>query len=311
MTLIRNVFHLIRETFAEYGRHKCPRLGASLAFYTLLSLAPLLLIVIGLVGPLAGADNTRGQVVDQFRELVGDEGAKAVDGMLDSTKSPSGGVLSTVIGLVVLVFSAANLFIQLQDALNTVWNVPDRPAKYLGIWRTVKNYLLSFSTVLGLGFLLLVSLVLGAGLSGMQKWVEGRIGGGSWWLHAANVLLSFALAAFLFAFIYKVLPTARVSWRSVLVGALVTAGLFTLGKFLIGLYLGQAAPGSAFGAAGSLVVLLIWVYYSTQLLLLGAEFTQIYATKFGGGVKYRGAKADPAQTPAPLANRGGVTTTPG
>ncbi len=286
MAFIRNVFHFIRETFSAFFRHKCPRLGASLAFYTLLSLAPLLLIVIGLVGPLAGADNARGQVVAQFRDLVGPQGAEAVDTMLDSTKSPSGGALSTVIGLVVLVFSATGLFIQLQDALNTVWNVPDRPAKYLGIWRTVRNFLLSFSTVLGLGFLLLVSLVLGAGLSGMQKWLEARIGGGSWWLVAANVLLSFALATVLFAYIYKMLPAARVSWKSVWVGAVVTAALFTLGKFLIGLYLGQAAPGSAFGAAGSLVVLLVWVYYSTQLLLLGAEFTHVYATKFGGGVTY-------------------------
>jgi membrane protein len=305
MTFVRHVFHLIRETFAEFGRHKCSRLGASLAFYTLLSLAPLLLMVIGLVGPLAGADTARGQVVSQFRDLVGHQGAEAVDTMLDSTKSPSGGVLSTVIGLVILAFSAAGLFVQLQDALNTVWNVPDRPARYLGIWRTAKNYLLSFSTVLGLGFLLLVSLVFGAGLSGAQKWAEGHIGGASWWLTVANLVLSFALAAFLFAFIYKVLPAARVSWQSVTVGAVVTAALFTLGKFLIGLYLGQAAPGSAFGAAGSLVVLLVWVYYSTQLLLLGAEFTQVYATKFGGGVTYRGmpartGKGTNAPTPDPV-----------
>ncbi len=303
MAFVRAVFHLIRETFADYVKDKCPRLGAALAFYTLLSLAPLLLIVIGLVGPLAGADNARGQVVAQFRDLVGKEGAEAIDGMLDSTKSPSGGILSTVIGVALLVFSATGLFIQLQDALNTVWDVPDPPAQYLGIRRTVRNHLLSFSTVLGLGFLLLVSLVLGAGLSGVQKWLEARIGGGSWWLGAGNVVLSFALATVLFAFIYKVLPAARVSWKSVWVGAVVTAALFTLGKFLIGLYLGQAAPGSAFGAAGSLVVLLIWVYYSTQLLLLGAEFTHLYARKYGGGVTYRGVPADgtkppPAPTPA-------------
>ncbi len=302
MNLVRAVFHLCRETFVEYGRDKCPRLGAAIAFYTLLSLAPLLLVVIGLVGPLAGADTARGQVVAQFRDLVGPQGAEAVGTMLDSTKSPSGGVLSTVIGVALLLYGAVNLFLQLQDALNSVWNVPDRPSKSLGIWRAVKDHLLSFSTVLGLGFLLLVSLVLGAGLSGLQKWLEGRIGGGSWWLGAANVAVSYALAALLFAFIYKVLPAARVSWRSVAVGALVTAGLFTLGKYLIGLYLGQAAPGSAFGAAGSLVVLLIWVYYSTQLLLLGAEFTQVYARRHGGGVRYRGQKAageaKPAATPA-------------
>lgn len=293
MNFIRAAFHLGRETVVEYGKDKCPRLGAAIAFYTLLSLAPLLLVVIGLVGPLAGADTAREQVVAQFRELVGPQGAEAVDGMLDSSKSPSGGFLSTVIGLAVLLYGAINLFLQLQDALNTVWNVPDRPSKSLGIWRAVRDHLLSFSTVLGLGFLLLVSLVLGAGLSGLQRWVEARIGGGSWWLGAANLLLSYALAAVLFAFIYKVLPAAKVSWRSVVVGALVTAGLFTLGKFLIGLYLGQAAPGSAFGAAGSLVVLLVWVYYSTQLLLLGAEFTQVYARRFGGGVTYRGQKAVP------------------
>jgi membrane protein len=293
MRLLKVAFEMARDTVAGYGNDKCPRLGAALAFYTLLSLAPLLLVVIGLVGPLAGADTAREQVVAQFRDLVGPQGAEAVDGMLDGSKSPSGGVLSTAVGLAVLLYGAVSLFLQLQDALNAVWNVPERKTKGLGVWAMVRDHLLSFGAVCGLGFLLLVSLLLGAGLSGLQGWLEARIGGGRWWLGFGNVVLSYLLAAALFAFIFKVLPAARVSWRSVWVGAAVTAGLFTLGKYLIGVYLGQAAPGSAFGAAGSLVVLLVWVYYSTQLLLLGAEFTQVYATRFGGGVTYRGPKAEP------------------
>lgn len=289
MSFFKTAYEMARDTFTEYGKDRCPRLGAALAFYTLLSLAPLLLVVIGITGLVLGdAESAREQVVTQFRDLSGQQGAEAVGVMLDNTKSPAGGVLSTVVGVVVLVVGATGVFIQLQDALNTVWNVPERKAKGLGVWAMIRDHLLSFAAVCGLGFLLLVSLALGAGLSGLQGWLEARIGGGSWWLGFANVLLSFVLAAVLFAFIFKVLPAARVSWRSVWVGAAVTAALFTLGKFLIGEYLGRAAVGSSFGAAGSLVALLVWVYYSAQLLLLGAEFTQVYATRFGHGIRYRG-----------------------
>jgi membrane protein len=296
MQFFRTAYEMARDTFTAYGKDKCPRLGAALAFYTLLSLAPMLLVVIGITGLVLGdARTAREQVVTQFRDLSGEQGAEAVGVMLDNTKSPAGGVLSTAIGVVVLVVGATGVFVQLQDSLNAVWNVPDRPSKGLGIWSLVKGHLLSFAAVCGLGFLLLVSLALGAGLSGLQGWLEARIGGGSWWLGWANSLVSLLLAAVLFAFIFKVLPAAKVSWRSVWVGAGVTAALFTLGKYLIGEYLGRAAVGSSFGAAGSLVALLVWVYYSAQLLLLGAEFTQVYATRFGHGIRYRG------QTPSPAA----------
>lgn len=294
MRALRLGYELVRDTVAGWNQDKCPRLGAAIAFYTLLSLAPLLLVVIGITGMVLGdAVTAREQVVSQFRDLSGEQGAEAVDVMLDNTKSPAGGVLSTVIGVVVLVVGATGVFIQLQDALNTVWHVPERKSKGLGVWALVRSHLLSFATVCGLGFLLLVSLVLGAGLSGLQGWVEARVGGGSWWLGWANSLLSLLLAAGLFAFMFKVLPAARVNWRSVWVGAVVTAALFTLGKYLIGEYLGRAAVGSSFGAAGSLVALLVWVYYSAQILLLGAEFTRVYATRFGSGVRYRGAKTAP------------------
>lgn len=295
MTPLTTAYELLRDTFREFFKDKCPTLGAAIAFYVMLSLAPLLLVVIGIVGLVYGDDGpARTQVVNQFRELVGEDGAKAVDAMLGGSQSKAGGVLSTVIGGVVLVVGATGVFAQLQDSLNAVWNVPERKTAGLGLWRMLRDRLLSFSMVFGLSFLLLVTLVLGAVLAGFQNWLSAHLGGGAaWGLGALNFLLSLTLSAVLFALIYKVLPDVWVSWRTVAVGAVATALLFSLGKYLIGLYLGQAAVGSSFGAAGSLVVLLVWVYYSTQLLLLGAEFTQVWAMRHGG-LRY----ADPPPAPA-------------
>lgn len=298
MSALRTAYEMVRDTFTEFGRDKCPTLGAALAFYVMLSLAPLLLLVIGIVGLVYGnSDAARDQVVSQFRDLAGEQGAETVQGMLSASRSKTGGVLSAVIGLAVLVVGATGVFAQLQESLNTVWNVPERKTAGLGLWAMLRDRLLSFSLVLGLAFLLLVSLVLGAALAGLRGWLAAHLGEAAWGLGALNFLLSLTLSAVLFALIYKVLPDAHVGWRSVWVGAVVTAALFNLGKYLIGLYLGQAAVGSSFGAAGSLVVLLVWVYYSTLLLLLGAEFTQVYATRFGRGLRYRGTP-QPAAAPS-------------
>lgn len=285
---MRTVYEMLRDTVREFGRDKCPKLGAALAFYVMLSLAPLLLVVIGIAGLVFGDAAARGQVVAQFRELVGDDGATTVQTMLDASRSKAGGVVSTAVGLVVLVVGATGVFGQLQEALNAVWNVPERKSAGLGVWQTVRDRLLSFSVVCGLAFLLLVSLVFGAVVAGLREWLTAHLGEAAVGLGAVNFVLSLALATFLFALIFKVLPDARVSWRSVWVGAVFTALLFSLGKYLIGLYLGRAAVGSSFGAAGSFVVLLVWVYYSSQLLLLGAEFTQVYATRFGDGLRFAG-----------------------
>jgi membrane protein len=303
MTFLRTVYELLRDTVTEFTRDKCPTLGAALAFYVMLSLAPLLLVVIGIAGLVYGDDApARAQVVSQFRDLVGADGATLVETMLAASRSKSGGVLSTVIGLVVLVIGATGVFAQLQEALNAVWNVPERKTAGLGLWVMLRDRLLSFSVVLGLAFLLLVSLVLGAVLAGVQNWLKAHLGdGAAWGIGTLNFALSLALSAVLFALIYKLLPDARVGWRSVWVGAVATALLFNLGKYLIGLYLGQAAVGSSFGAAGSLAVLLVWVYYSTQLLLVGAEFTQVYATRFGRGLRYAGQPAPTSGGATPAA----------
>ena len=304
MTAFRTAYEMIRDTGSQFLADKCPRLGAALAFYVVLSLAPLLLVVAGLAGLIFGEAAARGELVNQFRDLMGNEGAAVAETALASGNSKSGGAVSTVIGVVILLVGSTGVFAELQGALNAVWNVPERKSTGQGVWQSVwavvRERLLSFSMVCGLAFLLLVSLVISALLAGLNGWVGEQFGLTAG-LGVINFLISLALATLLFAVIYKVLPDARVGWRSVWVGAFATAALFNLGKFVIGLYLGKAAVGSAFGAAGSLVVLIVWVYYSTQLLLFGAEFTQVYALRYGHGVRYPGQVVDepPRMTTTP------------
>ena len=278
-----DVWHLVKETASQFWKDRGPRLGAALAFYTALSISPMLLVLVAIAGAVYGEPAARGEIANQIRDMVGDEGAEAIQTMLASHKSQSKSLLMTVIGFATLVVGASGVFGQLQEALDVVWDVKPEQIKG-GIWGMVKDRLLAFSVVGGLAFLLLVSLVFSAVISGLNQWLNDRLSMGAWGLQLANQALSFVLTAVLFAFIFKVLPHARPAWRDVWLGAAVTAGLFTLGKYLIGLYLGQAAPGSAYGAAGSFVVLLIWIYYSTQILLFGAEFTQVYANSHGSGL---------------------------
>jgi membrane protein len=286
---------LLKQTAKEFSDDKVPRLGAALAFYTALSIAPLLLVVIGIAGLAFGADAARGQVADQLADLLGREQAEVVQAMLAKSASKGSGIAATVIGLVTLLVGATGVFAQLQDALDTVWNVKP-PEGGGGIWATVKDRLLSFSVICGMAFLLLVSTVFSAVLSGLGHAFESWLPYSSVWLGAGNFLLSFALTTAMFAMIYKVLPHARPAWSDVWVGALITAVLFLVGKYLIGLYLGHASVGSTYGAAGSFVVLLVWIYYSTQILLFGAEFTQVYAMRLGSGLAAGGGKA-PAPPP--------------
>jgi len=273
---------LLKETGTQFWADKGPRLGAALAFYTALSISPLLLVIIAIAGAAFGEQAARGEVANQIRDMVGDDGAAAIQSMLASQQSHSKSLLMTVVGIVTLVVGASGVFAQLQDALDTIWNVPPDQVKG-GLWAMLKDRLISFSVVCGLAFLLLVSLVIGAIVSALSGWLDAHLAVGGWAIQAANQVLSFVLTTTLFAFVFKVLPHARPAWSDVWHGAVVTAVLFTLGKYLIGLYLGQAAPGSAYGAAGSFVVLLIWVYYSSQILLFGAEFTHVYATTRGTG----------------------------
>ena len=282
---LHDIWPLLKQTVSEFLDDKCPRLGAALAFYTALAIAPLLLMVIGIAGLAFGSSEpARREVSAQVAELVGQEQAETVEVMLEKSSNKAGGILATVVGAVVLVFGATSLFVELRDALDTVWNVKPGQAEG-GVWGMVKARLLSLSVIGGMAFLLLASLLLSAGLSAVNGLSAGWMPYAGVWLQVGNLLVSYLITALMFAMIFKVLPTARPAWSDVWVGAAVTALLFNVGKYLIGLYLGKASVGSSFGAAGSFVVFLVWVYYSTQILLLGAEFTQVYALRRGSGLK--------------------------
>jgi membrane protein len=282
------VLGLLKDAGLEFWKDKAPRLGAAIAFYTALSLSPMLVVVIAIAGFAFGEEAARGEIAHQIRGLVGDEGASAVEAML-ANRTRDDGVVATVVGLAMLLVGATGLFAQLQDALDTIWGVEPKPAESVSTVREVGavvwDRVLSFSLVCGIAFLLLVSLVFSAVLAALTGWMNGWLPESVTLVAVLNQAISFALTAVLFGLIFKLLPHVWLAWSDVWVGAVVTAGLFALGKFLIGLYLGRAAVGSAYGAAGSFVVLLVWVYYSTQILLLGAEITYLYATRYGSGAK--------------------------
>lgn len=290
MSRLRKIYELLRDTVDGFLDDNCSMLGAALAFYTALSLAPMLLIFIGVVGIVYGGDDAaaRDKVVAQTTEYVGKEGAQAVEATLSSSKSKTGGIVSTVVGVVSVLLGATGVFAQLQEALNIIWKVDPPPkvptnAGFLAkAWAQVRNRLLSFSVLCGLAFLMLVSLALSTVIGVVQNWMSGHLGESAVLMRVVNLTLSIGLATLLFAMIFKVLPARKITWSRVMLGAFVTSLLFNVGKYLIGLYLSQTAAGSSFGAAGSLMVLLIWIYYSTQILLLGAEFTKVYAKQYGG-----------------------------
>ena len=257
-----------------------PRLGASLAYYTLFALSPVLLVATSIAGLVFGADAVRGEIVGQIQGLVGRQGAEAVQAMLENASRPSASIPATIVGLVTFFLGATGAFLELQTALNAIWRVKPRPGA--NVRDFVVQRLISFGLVVGVGFLLLVSLLVSAALAALSRYL-GRIFPAltAFW-EAGNVLVALFVITLLFAMVYKILPDVRLRWRDVWVGALVTAGLFSIGKQLIGLYLGTSSVGSSYGAAGSVVVLLIWVYYSAQVVLLGAEFTRFYVERFRG-----------------------------
>ena len=280
---IRYIGQLLKAASKDWVEDKAPRLGAALAYYTVFSLAPLMLIVIAVAGFFFGQEAAQNQLVGQLRGMVGQQGAEALQSMIQNASKPSHGIVASIVGFAILLFGASGVFGQLQDSLNTIWEVKPKPGR--GIWGFIKSRFLSFAMVLGIGFLLLVSLVLTAVLAAVGGMFEGVFGEMQFLFQAFNFLLSFAVITVLFAMIFKLLPDAEIAWRDVWVGAIITALLFTVGKILIGLYLGRGSATSAFGGAASLVVLLIWIYYSAQILFFGAEFTQVYAARFGSKVK--------------------------
>jgi membrane protein len=275
---LRELWYVLKRALAGWWDDNVPRLGASLAYYTLFAMAPILVISIAIAGFFFGADAVRGEVVAQMRGLVGETGAQAVQTMLQNAATRGDGTVPTIIGLVTFFLGATGAFLELQTALNGIWRVKPKPNA--GIRQMLIQRLLSFGLVVGVGFVLLVSLVVSAALSALDRYIGHAFPGFAVAWAAINVLVSLGVVTLLFAMIYQFLPDVKLGWRDVWVGALVTAGLFTMGKSLIGLYLGTSAIASSYGAAGSVVVLLVWVYYSSQVVLLGAEFTKAYVQRF-------------------------------
>ncbi len=271
---------LLKAAAVNWVHDHAQSMGAALAFYTMFSIAPLLLIVIAVAGMFVGEDSARSEILRQLSGLLGGPGAGAVEGMLEDVAIPAKHTLATVVGSVLLFIGATSVFAELQDALDRIWRVPAR-AGHTGLWRLVRARLLSFGLVLGVGFLLLVSLAFSAGLAALRSWWAPLSGG---WASVANgieVAIGILLATAVFAMIYKAMPRARVDWKDVWVGAVVTALLFIAGKFLIGTYIGRSGVALRFGPAASLIVVLLWVYYSAQIFLFGAEFTWAFSHRFG------------------------------
>jgi membrane protein len=291
MSALRHSFDLIKKTASSWSADYAPSMGAALAYYSLFSIAPLLLIVIGIAGLAFGEDAARQAIFGQLSGLLGEQSAQAVQGLLQAADKPKTGLISTIIGFVVLLVGAMTVFGELQTALDRIWRAPAR-VQQSGLWQLLRTRLLSFGMVLGIAFLLMVSLVFSAALAALGKWWGPALGA---FAHLIDIVVSFGLITVMFALIYRFIPRVHVAWRDVWLGAAVTSLLFAIGKFLIGLYLGKASVASSFGAAGSLVVLMVWVYYSAQIFLFGAEFTWVYARELGS----KRGEARPAEDPVP------------
>jgi membrane protein len=276
------IWSLLLQTFSAWSSDKVPRHGAALAYYTVLSIVPLLIVIITMIGLVFGKEAAQGYILEQIANVVGPQSAEAIKDMIQRANQPTTGVVATLFATGTLLLGASGVFGQLQDSLNTIWGV--QPKKGRGIWGLMKDRFISFAALLGTGFLLLVSLVLSAALAAFGKWFGGWLPAPEFVLQTLDLIISLAVITGLFAMMFKTLPDGRMAWSDVWVGAALTALFFTLGKFAIGLYLGKSDVGSAYGAAGSLVILLVWVYYSAQIVLFGAEFTQVYANAVGSRI---------------------------
>ncbi len=279
---MKDLLILFRQAFSEWSEDKAPRLAAALAYYTVFSIPPLLLTVIGIAGWFFDRSAVQKAVLDQVSGLLSPGMADAIATILDSTGSPGKGGVAAAIGAVTLLIGASGVFGQLQDALNTIWEVKPKPGQ--GIWFLIQKRLFSFLMVLVLGFLLLVSMVLSTTLAALSGVIQTWLPGSSNVFGLINFFLPFAAITLLFGLMFKYMPDARMAWKDVWLGAVITSLLFNVGKTLIGLYLARSNPASAFGAAASIVLIFVWVYYSAQILLIGAEFTQVYAKHYGSGI---------------------------
>jgi membrane protein len=280
---LRDVWATVRDTASDWLEDNASRLAAALAYYSLLSLAPLLVITIAIAGFFLGPEAARGKVAGELGAVVGGQAAQGIQSVVASAHSTSTGVISTVVGIVTLFVGASGVFGELQSSLNTIWEVKPKPGR--GILGEMKDRFLSFTMVLGVAFLLLVSLVLTSILSAIGSKFASWLPGGEGLWQVVNFAFSLSIVTALFALIFKYIPDAEVKWKDVWLGAAVTAVLFTIGKLLLGLYLGKAAVGSSYGAAGSIIALVVWVYYAAQILFLGAEFTQVQARRHGREIR--------------------------
>lgn len=273
------MFDLLKRTYREWSEDRCLRLGAALAYYTVFSLAPLLVLVIAGLGFFFGEQAAEGRILEQLEGMLGADGAAGVQEMIRNANQPAQGMVATIVGLVTMGIGATTVFGELQDAMNQVWDA--EPKRSQGWFAYVKVRLTSFSMILVIGFLMMVSLVLSAAVTALDGFLEDLFPGADLLARLVNLFVSFGVVTFLFALIFKYLPDAEIAWRDVWAGAAGTALLFAVGKELIGLYLGQTSATSVYGAAGSLVVVLLWVYYSSQILFFGAEFTQVWSRTRG------------------------------
>jgi membrane protein len=301
---------LAKRAAAEWLADYAPSMGAALAYYTLFAMAPVLLIAIAVAGLVFGDAAARGAIFVQLQDMLGSAGAAAVQGVLASVDQPGESLLATVIGFAVLLIGATTVFAELQEDLDRIWRAPAR-GKSSSLWQLLRARLLAIGMILGLGLLLMVSLVASAAMTALASWWGPLFGHWDTVARIVNLLVGFALTTTMFALIYKIMPRVHIHWRDVWTGAVVTALLFTVGKAVIGLYIGHSTVASGFGAAGSLVVVLVWVYYSAQIFLLGAEFTSVYAHRYGSlkdrpaapGSSKAAGPAEPAESPKPAAKR--------
>ena len=291
---LKATYALLREACSAWVEDDASTLGAALAFYTIFSLAPVLIVTIAVAGLAFGKRAAEGEILQQLQSVIGEMGARAVQALLQTVNRPTIGVIASAIGIGTVLIGASGAFVELQNALDKIWKV--KRSRSESVWvGAIRKRFFSFGLVLGTGFLLMVSLVISAALGAAGRFVGHLLPGPVALLESATALLSFSVITLLLAMIFKFLPATEIAWSDVWIGATVASLLFTIGKALIGVYLGRSTVASAYGAAASLVVLLVWVYYSAQILLLGAEVTHVYANKYGSRVK----PVPPGETPRP------------
>jgi membrane protein len=283
---------LLKETASEWSKHNASTFGAALAYYSVFSIGPILLIAMAIAGLMFDQQTVQGGVHEQLRAILGPHAAIAIDGLLQSVSRPGSGLIATAVSVVTLLFAATAIFVQLKDALNTMWEV--EPPKVGGIWGFVRTYIIAIVAVLSIGVVVLLTLVTTTVVAAVSKYVTQFLPLPEWMLQLANFVVAFGIMTLVFAVMYKWLPDTHIAWSDVWIGAAVTALLFDIGKALVGLYLGKLAIESSYGAAGSIVALMLWMYYSAQIVFFGAEFTQVYA-------RHHGSRADRAAAPAPTA----------